>query len=102
MKKLVFTIIAIIFVAVGVALSVQHYKQYQNKKQAQAVPVISVKQADARVKQAQTSGASEYHSLVVRYNKAVAQCKKGVVAYDQLTPYTKTKTAPPVCPKPQN
>ena len=101
MKKLLFTVLAIVVITAGLVVAGDHYKQYQNQKQAQAVPMITVKQADQNATDIKTAAAGEYNSLVVQYNAAVAECQKGVVAYGRLTTVQQHQTAPPVCPAPQ-
>ena len=101
MKKLLLSVLAIVLIAGGLAVAGNHYKQYQKTKNAQAVPMITVKQSDQKANDIKTAAAGEYKSLVVQYNAAVAECQKGVVAYGKLTVIQQHQTAPPVCPAPQ-
>ena len=102
MKKLLTIVIAVVAVIAIGGLSVNHYKNYQKTKQAQGLQLISVKDANKQIRAIQTAEGSEYQSLVVRYNSAVAECQKGSNAYTKLTSALKLQTAPPVCPAPQN
>lgn len=98
MKKLLIIVVVAIVVVTGLAVAEDHYKNYQNKQEAQAPQLITVKQADQKVKDAVTAAGGEYQSLVVSYNQAVAECQKGVAAYAKLTSAQRVQTASPVCP----
>lgn len=102
MKKLLLYIgVAILAVGVGAATA-GHYANYQNK-QAKPVPTISVAQANKEVADAQkavTEASGVIKSLTAQYNAQVAECQKGKVAYDKLTPFVKTQTPAPTCAAP--
>lgn len=97
MKKLLLIVALVVVVAVGASLASVHYKNYQNKKQAQAA-TATAQQVQSAVAQAKDRDSANYQSLVVEYNSAVAQCQKGNQAYAKLTPTQQRQTAAPVCP----
>lgn len=92
MKKILLIVLAVVAVlGVGV-LSVDHYKNYQNKK-AQDHKVA----VDKEVVAVKKAAGAEYASLQTAYDKMRLECEKGVAAYGLLTAFNKTKTPQPVC-----
>jgi predicted negative regulator of RcsB-dependent stress response len=80
----------------GLAVS-NHWNEYQNKQ-------VTQKQTEAqKAKQAQAQADQGKIDLLVKQNAALfAQCKKGEVAYAQLTTLTRLpKTTAVVCPATQ-
>jgi predicted negative regulator of RcsB-dependent stress response len=100
MKKLALTAVLFAIVVVLGVLAINHYKNYQNQKQAQATPMISVKESDQRVEDAKAAAIVGYTSNA-SFNQAVAECQKGSIAYGRLTTAIKNQTAAPVCPAPK-
>lgn len=102
MKKLLLSVVGVVlFVAVvgGVATVATHrYEQHQKQKQAQAVPMIKLSDANKLVNDVKQSNAAEYTSLQASYNSAVAECQKGAVAYAKLATLTKVLPPAPTCP----
>lgn len=99
MKKLLLTAGAVVAVAGGSVLAVQHYQDYQNKK-GEPTKVYSQSEVDFKVNSVKSAAAAEYQALVVKYNGQVAECQKGQAAYDSLTAFGKSKVADPQCAPP--
>lgn len=97
MKKLLLIALAIVVIAAGSVVAGNHYKQYQNKKQASAIKMVPASQFEAL----KGTTTSELQTLQKDNARLTAECQKGVVAYGKLTNVLKTQTAPPVCTAPQ-
>ncbi len=101
MKKLILTlggaIVAGVLVVAGINALDNHY---QSNAPAPAAPTVNKFQAQAAIVRVQTADTAKYQTLTKKYNSAVAECKKGAVAYAKLTYYQKTQTVLPSCPTP--
>lgn len=95
------SVAAVAIAGTGV-LSVQHYQQYQHKKQASAVQMIPKRQADQSVSDIKQAAAGEYQALLVSYQQAETGCQTGAKAYAILSAPLKAKISPtaPTCPAP--
>lgn len=98
-------LLIVVFVAIatlvsGLAVAVNNHYQKQNKNnQVPEAPLVLEQVADERVAEAIKNGDIKYQALVVQYNDVLAECQKGLVAYDQLTLFAQTQLEKPVCPE---
>lgn len=83
-----------VLAATALALSVQGYEQYKTKKTTERAAVVERqnKQLEA-VKTAQ----NQAESVEMRYDLLLAECRKGINAYQTLSPQVRAKLPAPTC-----
>lgn len=98
MKKLLVVLLAIaLFCAAGLTTLAVMYR-YENIKTEQRLKADKAK-ADAASAQAKIVNAKDDELAALKAHNAtlVAECQKGVAAYERLTPYTQTLVPAPNC-----
>lgn len=91
MKKLIFAVLSVAVLGGAVILSARHYDQYQLKNQKQEARVAA-EVASVEKRQANQLAVANNRAQVLQ-----AECKKGLVAYEKLTPFVRAQTPKPVC-----
>ena len=94
MKKYLLSVAVILALVILTMASIDHYQDYQKK------PVIVVAQVDTEKQQLreQVEALDKQSTETLTENtRLLAECEKGKVAYEKLTPFAKTQAQVPNC-----
>lgn len=91
-KKSVLTLLAVVLLVGAVAVSAHHYDQYK-QKQAPAPKTVALSQLQA----VENTTSTELTTLQGDNARLLAECQKGVTAYEALTSTVKAKLPAPSC-----
>lgn len=100
MKKLLLYVLAFVVAAAAVYFAATVIDdRYQQKIKTQPAPVKTITQteSDKKIAEVKAAAAAENRALVDSFNQQTAECQKGKVAYDKLSPALRNQTSPPLC-----